>query len=209
MTLAILEALENIRGISAELDALGYPRPALTSTPLEGPDILDQVESKTGIAVPRELRALLENTGMVFVRMNTDGFALTLHGRPTCPQPFGGLADVLQGSWFWDDYRDEDDFPSASIRTLNTEFICFGHCECNENAWDHFFYDRHGRFGLLHFDQDFRRADAWQHLLGLSTGENPQPPLSLEELLVPRLVAARAAVAELLQHWKKFQDLED
>lgn len=114
----------------------------------------------------------------------------------------GPLADVLDAAWGWDAYREPDDFPVESVAIMNREFICFGHCECDENAWDHFFFDRKGNFGVVHFDQDYWPESMCNHLLELGTGRN-RHRMSLEEVLLPKLTNAKSFAIDFLEGYRQ------
>ena len=199
----VFQAIQEIEGLSKQLEALGYPTSRMKRFPCESEESIRAVEMSTGMSVPAELRKFLQTVGGMYLRIDVDGLAITYYDRPTCPQPIGGLADVLDGCWMWNEYREEDELPEDAIETLNREFVCFGHCECTENSSDHFFYDRNGKLGVLHFDQEFLREDAWEHLLQLCTGTNPQPAMSLDEILLARLPRAKSTTSWLLDAVKE------
>ena len=203
MTNPVSQALQEIEDLSKELQTLGYPMSRMKRFAPESEESIRAVERSTGLPVPAELRDFLETEGGVYLRMDVDGLAITYYDRPTCPQPFGGLADALDGCWSWNEYREEEDLPEGAIQTLNREFVGFGHCEHNESSFDHFFYDRNGKLGVLRFDQEFMNEEAWEHLLQLCTGTNPQPGISLEEILLARLPRAKSINEWLVATFKE------
>ncbi|QBE65607.1 SMI1/KNR4 family protein [Pseudoduganella lutea] len=155
--------------------------------PVETAASLAAVEQSTGFPVPSDLKDLLLSFGGFYFPMHVAGFTVTFHGVSPYPRPFGGLADLLDARWCWGDYRDDEDFPEDAIARLNTNFVCFGHCDVDEDSADHFFYDRSGNFGVLRFDQEFRDRDAIDYLYELCEGTNRRAPLALDEVLTQPL----------------------
>ncbi len=180
----ILTALHALKERATAPDA---PRSRYDFSPCETAASIAAIEQKTGFPVPPDLKHILLTLGGFSIDINIDGFALTFTSRPGFPHPVGGLVDVLDAKWCWEDYRDSDDFPDDDIARMNADFVCFGHCEVDQNSADHFFYDRNGHYGVLLFDQEFRNRDANNYLFELCEGENTRAPLTLEEMLAPHL----------------------
>jgi hypothetical protein len=183
----VFGALRNIQELVGQLEQAGYPGKVFVQFP-EAVSLIGQVEVDTGVPLPPDLRLLIENFGGIFAGAGAQGLAVTfLCSSVRYPHPFGGLMKVIDAMWYWDECRDEHDFPVEVVDRMNQEFICFATFDVNENCATHFFYDRAGRFGAINFDQDFRDDGAWEYLLELRSGKNSRPALQLESLLLPCL----------------------
>jgi hypothetical protein len=64
-----------------------------------------------------------------------------------------GLVDFIDDIWGGRP-EFEDALTSASIAKLNAEYIVFGYRYQDDNVHDYLFFDRHGGFHHLQFDQD-------------------------------------------------------
>lgn len=158
-------------------------------SPPESMEIIAQTEHRIGRQLPAELRDVFVNFGCFFHRLDIDGFYLGYFNRPTCPPICGGLVEMIDCNWGWNESREEESFSFESIAQMNARYISFGHWEVDENSYEHFYFDELGHFGALKFDQDFRDEDAWQHLLELQRGYN-RHKMTFQELIEPYLQKA-------------------
>jgi len=153
----------------------------------ETAESLAEVEQRTGMPVPPDLKALLLDVGGFCFPMHVAGFALTFHTHAPYPRPFGGLADLLHARWVWKETLDPENFPEEAIERLNANFVCFALCDQDDDSADHYFYDRNGNFGVLYYDQNYGNRKAVDYLYDLCDGVNSRPPMTLEEVLTKPL----------------------
>jgi hypothetical protein len=133
---------------------------------------LAEVEKRIGIAIPSDLSDFLHSYGCFYSHMDGDGTVLGFFNRPSFPEICGGMANVLDACWCFNECLDSEAFPQQAIEYLNANYIVFGHFMENEDTFHHFYFDKSGNFGVLKYDQNFTDDAAWQHLLELRDGHN-------------------------------------
>ncbi len=181
-----------------EYESLGRPTvylPRFSRFQPETKASLLAIEQSLGAAIPTELKDLLTDVGGFYCEIDGEGFSLTFKNRrPAFPRVIGGLADVLEKQWGWDENRDY--LEPEIIQKMNAGYFCFGNIYVDENTCDHFYFDREHNYRILRYSQDFSDDDAHDHLYELVSGSNLRPSIELRELIVPRLSEAKRRLLE-------------
>lgn len=117
---------------------------------------LQDFEKKYGCTIPEELNNVWINTGALKVKDAEVWGSFEIYSNQDNPSHMpnmGGLVEMIEKLW-GDRPEFHQHFSEEQIKYLNDHYFIFGHYLQDENTYDHFYFDRDGKFGTITYDQD-------------------------------------------------------
>lgn len=121
---------------------------------------IEEFEKKCNCTIPEDLKKLYLEHGTFSIKQGGFPGSITLYSNFRKDNPYGtmpnigGLVEMIQSLW-GDRPEFEEYFSTEEINFLNQNYFIFGHYFVDDNAYVHYYFDRQGKFGTIHYDQDY------------------------------------------------------